>query len=104
MTDKVIYEWGLYANKGDDHFEFQATPQQIAEALPNPDVSIRLIRYASESRPDGFLFTECYVDQDGTFESNGYFDGGHGTKVPKRYVEQLARWVAKHGCEDTAQF
>ena len=52
MTDKVIYEWGLYANKHDDHFEFQATPQRIAEALPNPDVSIRLIRYASESRPD----------------------------------------------------
>ena len=101
MTDKVIYEWGLYDNKADDHFEFSATPQQISEALPDPNVSIRLLRYASESRPDGFLFTECYVTANGTFESE-HLDGVH--KVPKRHVGQLARWVAKYGCECNEQF
>lgn len=101
MTDKVIYEWGLYDNVRDDHFEFSATPQQIAEALPSPDVSIRLLRYASESRPDGFLFTECYVTADGKFESE-YLDGVH--KVPMRYVKQLAQWVAKYGCKCDEKF
>lgn len=101
MTDKVIYEWGLYDNVADDHFNCNATPQEIAEALPDPNVSIRLLRYASESRPDGFNWTECYVTADGKFERQG-LEGIH--KVPKRYVEQLARWVDKYGCECNEQF
>ena len=101
MTNKVIYEWGLYDNVEDDHFNCDANPEEIAAALPDPDVSIRLLRYASSLRPDGYLFTDCYVTGDGTFQSD-CFDGG--AKIPKRYVEQLARWVAKYGCECNEQF
>ncbi len=93
--DKIIYEWGLYHVVEDDHFEFQATPQQIAEAMPDPDVSVRLIRYDREGN-----WEDCHIGPDGTFEHGGFFLGGYSDKkVPKRYVEQAARWVKKYGYE-----
>ena len=92
MTDKIIYDWGLYHVVDDDHFEVQATPQQIAKAMPDPDISVRLIRYDSEGWKD------CHIAPDGTFENDGFFIGGYpAKKVPKRYVEQAARWVNKYG-------
>jgi hypothetical protein len=92
--EKVIYEWGLYDVVADDHFEFSATPQQIAEAMPDPDISVRLIRY----QPDEG-WEDCHITADGTFEFDGVFACGNGRHVPKRFVEQVARWVKKYGYE-----
>jgi hypothetical protein len=93
--DKIIYDWGLYNVADDDHFEFEATPQQIAEAMPDPDISVRLIRYDRNGD-----WEDCYIGSDGTFEHDGFFlCGCSNRKVPKRYVEQAARWVSKYGYE-----
>ena len=92
--DKIIYEWGLYDNVEDDHFNCNATPQEIAEAMPDPDITVRLIRYDRNGESD-----ECVVLPNGLFEHSAIFGAGYGTKVPKRYIEQLARWVEKYGYE-----
>jgi hypothetical protein len=94
MTDKIIYEWGLYDNVADDHFNCNASPQEIAEAMPDPDITIRLIRYERNGEWD-----DCVVLPNGLLEYDAYFGVGYGTKVPKRYIEQLARWVKKYGHE-----
>ena len=92
---KVVYEWGLYDVVRDDHFNTDATPKEIAEAMSDPYVSLRLVRWSTDE--SGLADMEdCHVRSDGTFEGGGYFLQT-GRKVPKRYSEQLARWVAKYG-------
>ena len=91
MHEKIVYEWGLYDVINDDHFNTDATRQEIAEAMPEPEISLRLVRWHPDDGAE-----DCYVRADGTFEKGGYFPHT-GLKVPKRYVEQLARWVAKYG-------
>lgn len=92
MNEKIQYEWGLYDVVRDDHFECSATADEIAEYMMDPDVSLRLIRWHPDDGMD-----DCHVKPDGTFEANGWFRMGQGTKVSKRYVEQLRRWVMKYG-------
>ena len=94
VEDKIIYEWGLYDNVADDHFNCNASTQEIAEAMPNPDITLRLIRYERNGEWD-----DCVVLPNGLFEHDAIFGVGYGTKVPKRYIEQLARWVKKYGYE-----
>jgi len=92
MKEKITYEWGLYDVVRDDHFQCSATPAEVAEYMMNPNVSLRLIRWHPDDGMD-----DCHVEPDGTFEAGGWFRLGQGTKVPKRYVEQLQRWVAAYG-------
>lgn len=92
MHNTIEYVWGLYDVKRDDHFNEEATPQEIAAYMMDPDVSLRLQRWHPEEGRE-----DCHVKADGTFEANGWFALGQGHKVPKRYVQQLERWVRKYG-------
>ena len=92
MNERITYEWGLYDVVRDDHFQDSATPKEIAEYMMDPDVSLRLVRWHPDDGMD-----DCHVEPDGTFEADGWFRLGDGPKVPKRYVEQLRRWVEKYG-------
>ena len=95
QNDKVVYEWGLYDVVLDDHFNTEATPDEIAESMLDPEVSLRLTRWSPDD--SGLAEMEdCHVKADGTFENEGHFLQT-GRKVPKRYSQQLARWVAKYG-------
>ena len=94
VEDKIIYDWELYDVVGDDHFNCMATIQEVIEALPDPDRSVRLIRYDREGN-----WEDCHIAPDGTFENDAVFFGGYGRKVPKRYIEQVARWVKRYGYE-----
>ena len=92
LKETVEYEWGLYHVVKDNHFNTSATAQEVAEAMPDPNVIVRLIRYDPDEG-----YEDCHVTSDGTFEDGGYFL--HGTKVPKRFKDQLQRWVEKYGYE-----
>ena len=92
LKETVKYEWGLYDVVEDNHFNTSATAKEVAEAMPDPNVIVRLIRYDPDEG-----YEDCHVVAGGTFEDDGHFL--LGTKVPKRFLDQLERWVVKYGYE-----